>query len=146
MPFSAQNSTAKRGRSSFLPQYVDDLSGSVCKSLVSLKVKKREVHVEDPKLTSYIWAENIGWISFSCEKTNSCATMNYGVTNDDGGYLSGYVWSENAGWISFSCEKTETYGDVDYGVVVDSFGEFGGQAWREDIGWISVKYSERDKV
>ncbi len=38
------------------------------------------VHVTGQKLTGYIWSENIGWISLSCENTDSCAVVDYGVT------------------------------------------------------------------
>jgi hypothetical protein len=55
------------------------------------------VAVNDTKLTGYIWAENIGWVSLSCENTGSCGTLNYGVTKDGNGNLSGYAWGENVG-------------------------------------------------
>jgi hypothetical protein len=97
------------------------------------------VEVEDTKLTGYIWAENIGWVSLSCENTSSCATVDYGVTNDGCGDLSGYAWAENVGWISFSCENTSSCGTVDYGVSIDpNTGEFAGYAWGENIGWVSL--------
>ena len=86
----------------------------------------------------YAWTENIGWISFSCENTGSCADVNFGVINDGSGNLSGYAWSENAGWISFSCENTASCETVDYGVVIDAAtGQFCGHAWGENIGWIA---------
>jgi hypothetical protein len=95
------------------------------------------VQVNDTTLTGYIWAENIGWVSLSCENTASCATVNYGVANDGSGNLSGYGWSENVGWISFSCENTGSCGTVSYGVIIDpTTGEFSGQAWGENIGWV----------
>ena len=50
------------------------------------------VEVTDSNLTGYIWAENIGWVSLSCENTSSCATVDYGVTNNGYGKLSGYAW------------------------------------------------------
>jgi hypothetical protein len=96
------------------------------------------VEVDGSKLTGYIWAENGGWISLSCENTSSCDTVDYGVTKDNTGKLSGYAWGENVGWISFSCNNTNTCATVDYGVTVDSAtGEFGGRAWGENIGWIT---------
>jgi hypothetical protein len=95
------------------------------------------VEVEDWMLTGYMWGENVGWISLSCENSFSCATVDYGVTNDGNGNLSGYAWGENTGWISFSCENTATCGTVDYGVTIDpATGEFSGYAWGENIGWI----------
>ena len=96
------------------------------------------VQVEDSKLTGHIWAENIGWMSLSCENTSSCASVNYGVVNDGNGNLSGYAWAENVGWISFSCDNTGNCGTVDYGVTIDSTtGVFSGKAWAENIGWVS---------
>ena len=98
------------------------------------------VEVADSKLTGYIWAENIGWISLSCENTSSCGTVDYGVTNDGSGNLSGYAWGENVGWINFSCENTGSCSTVDFGVIIDPFtGEFSGQAWGENIGWTTFR-------
>ncbi len=34
---------------------------------------------EDGVFSGYAYGENIGWISFSCNNTNSCGTVNYGV-------------------------------------------------------------------
>ena len=101
------------------------------------------VQVEDSGLTGYIWAENIGWVSLSCENTSSCASVNYGVMNDGNGNLSGYAWSENVGWISFSCENTANCGAVDYGVTIDpATGIFSGKAWTENVGWISFDFTD----
>jgi hypothetical protein len=100
------------------------------------------VEVDGFKLEGYIWAENIGWISLSCENTNSCGTVAYGVTNDGLGNLSGYAWAENVGWISFSCDNTSSCGTVSYGVTIDpDTGEFSGYAWGENIGWINFQYT-----
>lgn len=98
------------------------------------------VEVEDTKLTGYIWAENIGWVSLSCENTSSCATVNYGVTNDGNGNLSGCGWGENVGWISFSCENTSSCATVSYGVTIDLItGEFSGHGWGENVGWVTFR-------
>jgi hypothetical protein len=98
------------------------------------------VEVWDSKLTGYIWAENIGWVSLSCENTSSCGTVDYGVHNDGRGNLSGYAWAENVGWISFSCGNTGSCGTVDYGVITGpTTGEFSGFAWSENVGWINFK-------
>ena len=35
--------------------------------------------VASDKLTGWVWAENIGWISLTCENTTSCGTVNYGI-------------------------------------------------------------------
>ena len=96
------------------------------------------VQAESDILTGFIWAENIGWISLSCENTSSCGTVSYGVTNDGDGDLAGYAWSENVGWISFSCDNTASCGTVDYGVTIDGQGNFYGYAWAENIGWIHL--------
>jgi hypothetical protein len=97
------------------------------------------VEVEDSKLPGYIWAENIGWVSLSCENTSSCGTVDYGVTNDGSGNLAGYAWGENVGWISFVCDNTGSCGTVDYGVAIDpATGDFSGLAWGENIGWITI--------
>lgn len=93
-------------------------------------------HVSSDKITGYVWAENIGWISLSCENTASCATVNYRVANDGAGNLSGYAWGENVGWISFSCENTGSCGTLDYGVTIDNQGNFDGWAYAQNIGWI----------
>lgn len=54
-------------------------------------------------VSGYAWSENIGWISFNCTNTNSCASVNYGVNiNPSNGNFSGYAWSENIGWINFA--------------------------------------------
>ncbi|MCK5122646.1 MAG: PKD domain-containing protein [Candidatus Pacebacteria bacterium] len=52
-------------------------------------------------IIGFAWSENIGWISFNCENTVSCAISDYGVNVDLAGNVSGYAWSENIGWISF---------------------------------------------
>ena len=93
--------------------------------------------VASDKLTGYVWAENIGWINLSCENTDYCGTVDFGVTNDGAGNLSGYAWSENAGWISFSCDNMASCRKVDYGVTIDFDGNFSGYAWGENIGWIN---------
>jgi hypothetical protein len=96
------------------------------------------VQVAGDKITGWIWAENIGWVSLSCENTESCSAVDYGVENDGTGNLSGFAWSENAGWISFSCESTGCCREINYGVQIDfTTGKFGGSAWGENLGWLS---------
>jgi hypothetical protein len=94
------------------------------------------IQVSKSTLTGWMWAENLGWISLSCENTSSCGAVNYGVTNDGAGTLAGWGWAENAGWISFSCINTGSCGSVSYGVTIDSDGDFDGFAYGENIGWI----------
>lgn len=94
------------------------------------------VHVADSQVTGYLWAENLGWISLSCENTASCDRISYGVVNDGRGHLSGYGWAEGAGWVSFSCENTASCSAEPYGVTVDpASGRFSGEAWSENAGW-----------
>jgi len=89
------------------------------------------VQVTDFSLTGWMWAENIGWISLSCENTSSCAAAQYAVRNTCAGVLSGYAWSENAGWINFDPSTSD--------VTVDPVsGNFNGYAWAENVGWISL--------
>ncbi len=88
------------------------------------------VQVSDYALTGWMWGENTGWISLSCQNTTSCATVDYGVSNDGCGNLAGYAWAENLGWINFSPSTS--------GVVIDpQTGDFSGRAWGENVGWVS---------
>lgn len=62
------------------------------------------------KLTGYAWGENIGWVSFSCENTNSCENVDYGVTIDlNSGQFSGKAWAENLGWINFESQNQPAF-------------------------------------
>lgn len=57
---------------------------------------------ESDTLSGYAWSDTIGWLSFNCIDSGSCATSNYGVTvSQTTGDLSGYAWSDNVGWFSF---------------------------------------------
>lgn len=88
------------------------------------------LEVADFMLTGWMWSENAGWISLSCENTANCATQDYGVKNDGQGQLDGYAWAENLGWIDF--------GAATAGVTIDPVtGLFSGKAWSENTGWIS---------
>lgn len=88
-------------------------------------------HVEasaTDNLSGYAWSENIGWISFNCTDTGTCATSPYGVTVSATGALSGYAWSENIGWVSFNA------GDVSgcpSGTCAPSFDKISGNV----TGW-----------
>ncbi len=51
----------------------------------------------------WIWSENTGWISMSCQNQGVCATSDYGVLfSHTTRESSGYAWSDNLGWISFN--------------------------------------------
>ncbi|MHC4707728.1 MAG: lamin tail domain-containing protein, partial [Planctomycetota bacterium] len=92
------------------------------------------VTVTTDRLVGYVWVPNIGWVSLSCQNTDSCGTVDYQVVNDGSGNLSGYAWSGNVGWINFD---PNVAGDSnDYGVTIDSDGVFGGWAYGQNIGWI----------
>jgi len=51
------------------------------------------------------WSDNIGWVSFSCEDSSSCGSVDYGVSVGENGFLSGYAWSSHIGWITFNEEE-----------------------------------------
>lgn len=95
-----------------------------------------DVHITDSALTGYAYGENIGWISLNCSNDDSCATIDYGISNDGEGNLSGYAWSENTGWIDFD----PTGG----GVTIDSDGDFAGYAYGENIGWLVFNCATTD--
>ncbi len=67
----------------------------------------------DDNMSGYAWSSNIGWISFNCTNTATCAASDYGVHVDDAqksvggtGDFSGHAWSSNIGWISFNRADT----------------------------------------
>lgn len=94
------------------------------------------VQVNADRLTGYLFAENLGWISLSCQNTSSCTTMEYGITNDGDGNLSGFGWSENGGWVNFAPASGG-------GVTIDpATGQFNGPVWAENAGWIHLRGSD----
>lgn len=87
--------------------------------------------------SGWLWSANAGWISLSCENTDSCAAVAYGVVHDGSGGLGGYGWSPNIGWVSFSCVNTASCGAVDYAVSVDPTSwEVSGYAYAPNVGWL----------
>ncbi len=115
--------------------------------------------------SQYAWGENVGWINFepdlsessvgatvSCEKltgfiwAENIGWINLdpddsdpetGIKNDDTGTLSGFAWCENVGWINFNPKVGgEATG---CGVTIDNKGNFDGWAWGENIGWIHFR-------
>ena len=66
-------------------------------------------------LSGWAWNDQIGWVSFDCNNTASCATSNYQVSVV-GGEFSGWAWNDVIGWISFNCNNTGTCGTIDYKV------------------------------
>lgn len=76
----------------------------------------------DGKTGGWAWSDAIGWISFSCENTGTCGTVQYQpkIRNSDRNFFY-HAWSDAIGWISFNCESPDdppvgTCGDVDYRV------------------------------
>ena len=92
------------------------------------------VEVGDFALTGYMWAENTGWVSLSCENTASCGTVYYGVANDGYGNLSGYAWAENLGWLSFSCRENAMIHYVGYTVANGRASTRGTSTGRSTLG------------
>jgi hypothetical protein len=99
------------------------------------------VLVTDSELFGYVYAENLGWISLSCQNTGTCGTVQYGVLNDGNGGLSGLAWGENVGWIDFrpAIQGTPVPGT---GVRIDpATGTFTGYAWGENLGWLNFGFT-----
>jgi hypothetical protein len=95
-------------------------------------IESGDLNVTDTNITGNMYSGNIGWISFSCENTDSCGDVEYGVVNDSGD-ISGFAWGENTGWIDMS------------GVVIDSnTGDFSGYGYSGNIGWISFSCENTD--
>ncbi|MCA9498680.1 MAG: hypothetical protein MRJ67_00590 [Nitrospirales bacterium] len=84
-------------------------------------------------LAGFLWAENIGWISLSCENTASCAKVNFGVKKAGKGKLTGFAWGENIGWVNFAPSGGG-------GVALDpATGQLSGQVWSKNVGWIRLR-------
>ncbi len=84
-------------------------------------------------LAGFLWAENVGWISLSCENTASCAKVNFGVKKAGKGKLTGFAWGENIGWVNFAPSGGG-------GVTLDpASGQLSGQAWSENGGWVRLR-------
>ncbi|MFZ1748525.1 MAG: hypothetical protein WAU17_21645 [Nitrospirales bacterium] len=84
-------------------------------------------------LTGFLWAENVGWLSLSCENTASCAKVNFGVKKAGSGALTGFAWGENTGWVNFAPSGGG-------GVTLDpASGQLSGQAWSENGGWVRLR-------
>lgn len=72
--------------------------------VLSLSIVPLFASADVGNLTGYAWSDNIGWISFTCVNTNSCASnggYDYGVSENPSGNLTGFAWSDNIGWIKF---------------------------------------------
>ena len=62
-----------------------------------------------------------GWISLSCENSETCGASNYKVAlNDRTGDFSGFAWGGDVvGWVSFNCRNTGGCGTSDYEVALN---------------------------
>lgn len=92
--------------------------------------------ITDFKISGWMWGAATGWISFTCENTNSCASSDYKVTIDREGYLSGYAWGPQAGWVNFA-----PTGAGNQTVRIMANGDFVGYAWSQVFGYISFNCS-----
>jgi hypothetical protein len=101
--------------------------------------------VESEKLTGWVWAENIGWISFSCDNSSSCGTVDYGVTIDEQGNFNGWAWSENVGWIHFNSASPVAYKVQACKVSLDDLANFVSY-WLETGSEIPADLDESDDV
>ncbi|MCC6199094.1 hypothetical protein IT401_02695, partial [Candidatus Nomurabacteria bacterium] len=52
-------------------------------------------------ITGWFWSSTAGWVSLSCQNTNSCSEVSYGVIEQADGLWTGYGWSDNLGWLRF---------------------------------------------
>ena len=69
------------------------------------------VHDGNGNLSGWAWGPSVGWISFSCENTDSCATVDYGVAIDLAtGVFSGHAWGNNIGWVAFDHTYSSDFG------------------------------------
>ncbi|MCX6721435.1 MAG: hypothetical protein NT026_02430 [Candidatus Staskawiczbacteria bacterium] len=91
------------------------------------------VSAESRNLFGYVYSESEGWISLSCENTNSCNTVDYKVFKDDNGKLSGFGFSQNGLWVNFN----PNYG----GVSINSANELSGWAYSESSNWLRIGFA-----
>ena len=71
-------------------------------------------YTNQPNLWGWAWTDTIGWISFNCLDTNSCDTLDYGVSLDvNTKRFTGYAWSDNVGWIQFDADDEDYYASYD---------------------------------
>ncbi|MFH1523317.1 MAG: LamG domain-containing protein [Patescibacteria group bacterium] len=80
----------------------------------------------------WAWNDNIGWISFNCTNTDSCAANDYGVNIEPDGNFTGYAWSDAVGYIWFNASDTPPAGySPIYSAKIDL-------ASREVSGWARI--------
>ncbi len=61
----------------------------------------QQVSAQNANITGWMWSDNVGWVSLTCDNTTSCGTSAYGINQDTDGDWEGYGWSDNIGWIKF---------------------------------------------
>lgn len=81
----------------------------------------------DKNLTGYVFNSQIGWVSLSCQNTNSCQNIDYKVLAENEN-LSGYGYSADAGWINFNPQFGE--------VILTQNNELYGWAFSQNNGWV----------
>jgi hypothetical protein len=76
------------------------LAGSLYVSHVSHSTHQAKAAPQ--KVKGYLWSDNTGWVSLSCENAGPCGVNTYQVTVDSTtGMLSGMGWSNHLGWLDF---------------------------------------------
>lgn len=98
-------------------------------------------------MTGYAWSDTIGWISFNCLNTGTCASRPYGITVATDGTLSGYAWSDNIGWISANtselsgCPTVPCTARITSNAIKGWFKALAGSTASGWDGWISLSGS-----
>ena len=85
---------------------------------------------EDDRFKGWAWSSTVGWISFNCTNTDTCGTVDYGVTiaanNTD---ISGYAWSSQIGWINFAGTNFNSGTGIISGTALAIVGEVEVDGW-----------------
>jgi len=116
------------------------------------KLCEPDVIGNDFELSGWVWNNNLGWVSLTCENGLNegivCGDFDYGVKIDSTtGEMSGWAWGDNIGWISFECNgglnEGQSCGSIDYSstsnlVVNKDLGTMGGYAWTDSVGWFHL--------
>lgn len=113
------------------------------------------VHIDEfGEFFGHAYSETIGYISFNCEDSGTCASP-YSVNVDlISGEITGWAricsladnpatcsGTNGLGWIKMAADAPNDYSNVDisnYGVLMNTgSNEFSGYAWSDYMGWIS---------
>ena len=87
------------------------------------------------------WLENVGWVTFDHNVSNSQATLICPSYSTGSCQVSGYAWNINAGWIllwPISGFSWVTYDPIEW--------KMHGHAWSVNLGWIPFEWDEQDGV